>query len=326
MGCYSPLKGYRCQDGSFSLNGRFAVSPMVVPCGGCIGCRLRRSGEWAIRGTHEMSLFENNCFVTLTYDDKRLPYRCENFPPANVSLYYPDFQLFMKAVRDRFGEGIRFMVSGEYGDKFGRPHWHVIFFNLDFSDKYVWYKSKTGHLVYRSDVLEELWPWGNSDIGSVTYQSIGYVARYVMKKVSGKAAPAHYEWVDPSTGQVFDRVPELARYSLKPGIGYEWFQKYYSDVYPHDYVVFNGRKYRPPRYYDKLYERLTGKPVRRTVTLSDGTIIGHEDLIVSSDYEELKALRTEMAEVYLDDNSPDRLKVKEEVAMAQLSRLKRTLV
>lgn len=113
---------------------------------------------------------------------------------------------------------------------------------------------------------------------------------------------------------------------MKPGIGYEWFQKYYSDVYPHDYVVFNGRKYRPPRYYDKLYERLTGKPVRRTVTLSDGTIIGHEDLIVSSDYEELKALRTEMAEVYLDDNSPDRLKVKEEVAMAQLSRLKRTLV
>jgi hypothetical protein len=40
--------------------------------------------------------------------------------------------------------------------------------------------------------------------------------------------------------------------SRKPGIGKEWFDKYKSDVYPHDYVVVKKHKIRPPRYYDKL--------------------------------------------------------------------------
>lgn len=44
--------------------------------------------------------------------------------------------------------------------------------------------------------------------------------------------------------------------SRRPGIGLTWFEKYKSDVYPHDYVVVNGSKVRPPRYYDKKFELL----------------------------------------------------------------------
>ena len=46
--------------------------------------------------------------------------------------------------------------------------------------------------------------------------------------------------------------PEYATMSRRPGIGYNWFQKYKTDVYPHDYVVINGFKVKPPRYYDNL--------------------------------------------------------------------------
>nr|QJB20918.1 MAG: replication initiator protein [Microvirus sp.] len=322
MVCYHPIHGYQCLDGRFTHNPRYAVSPLTVPCGQCVGCRLRRSGEWAVRGTHEASLYLDNCFVTLTYDDKRLPARESWQLPANVGLHYPDFQGFMYRLRERFGSGIRFIVAGEYGDKLGRPHFHAILFNFNFPDRRRWYRAKCGAWVHRSAILEELWPWGNSDIGTVTPQSIAYVSRYVMKKVTGSLAFDHYgtEFHDSFTGELLRRQAEFARYSLKPGIGYDWFMKYHASVYPHDYIIFNGKKVRPPRYYDKLYERMTGYSIKREFAH------GEFDIEVFSDaFEELKQLRRETAEKFLDDCTPARLNAREQVALARASRLPRKL-
>lgn len=326
MACYHPLHGFKSQSGGFTLNRSraFIDIPMVVPCGGCVGCRLRRAGEWAVRGTHEASLHSFNSFVTLTYDSKRMPVRPDGHLPADVSLHYPDFQEFMKRLRERFGPDIRFIVSGEYGDKLGRPHFHAILFNCHFPDRRHWYRSKQGHQVFRSEILEELWPWGNSDIGSVTPQSIAYVARYIMKKVTGKAAAAHYERVHPETGEILSLVPEFAKYSLKPGIGAAWFDKFHASVFPHDYVIFNGKKVRPPRYYDKLYERMTGQSVRRDIIIA-GEVVDFDIEVFSEQFDAIKATRVESAKKYVDDNTPERLKVREEVTRARVSSLKRKL-
>ena len=35
---------------------------LTLPCGNCIGCRLERSRQWAVRCMHEASLYEDNCF------------------------------------------------------------------------------------------------------------------------------------------------------------------------------------------------------------------------------------------------------------------------
>lgn len=325
MACYHPISGYQRQDGRFTQNARYGIRPLVIPCGNCVGCRLRRSGEWAVRGTHEASLYLFNSFVTLTYDDKRLPFRPEGHIPANVGLCYDDFQDFMKRLRKRFGSDIRFMVCGEYGDQLGRPHFHVILFNFRFPDQRKWYVTKQKHQVYRSAILEDLWPWGNSDIGSVTPQSIAYVARYVMKKVNGKNQSDHYFWSDPATGEIFVRRPEFAKYSLKPGIGARWFEQHWQSVYPHDYVVFNGKKDRPPRYYDKLYERKTAIPFKRDITLSTGDVIESVIETFSPDFEDIRAAREESAKKYLDDNTPERLAVRERVAQAKVGSLKRKL-
>ena len=48
-------------------------------------------------------------------------------------------------------------------------------FGLDFEDKKLW-SVRDGYRVYKSDQLEKLWPFGMSEIGSVTPESAGYVA------------------------------------------------------------------------------------------------------------------------------------------------------
>lgn len=338
MACYYPVPGWVSQvHGGWTGNRRKAWldRPMSRSCGGCIGCRLKLAGGWAIRGTHEASMSFDNAFITLTFDDKRLPVRENGQLPANVGLYYPDFQDFMKRLRDRTGADIRYMVCGEYGGTnpvtkqedggLYRPHYHAILFGFNFSDRKYFYRSKRGHVVCRSKLLEELWPHGNSEVGTVTAQSIAYVARYVMKKVNGKLKDARYRWIDPLTGEIFVRRSEFAKYSLKPGIGAAWFEKFHASVYPHDYVVFNGRKVRPPRYYDKLYERMTGVKIKREVTISTGDVIDFDIETFSQAFEDIKATRIESAKKFVDDNTPERLYVREQVALAQSSRLKRTL-
>lgn len=324
MGCYHPLKGYLRQDKhgkKFTMSSPRSgaeYTPQTVACGQCVGCRLDRSRTWAIRCMHEASLYSENCFITLTYSPEHLP--------DNGSLDYDHFQKFMKRLRfsnigidtivdDNGAEQrpIRFYMAGEYGGERGRPHFHACIFNFDFKDKKPWKRSPSGEILYRSAELEELWPYGFSSVGSVNFKSAAYVARYIMKKVTGNAAAAAYETVD-ADGVVDYRVPEFNKMSLKPGIGARWFDKYSSDVFPHDYVVVNGKKCKPPRYYDNLYLKQTG------------FYFEHFDKIVSSAVDEIAFARHELALLNRLDNTPERLKVKETIAYAKLSKLKRTLI
>ena len=195
MSCFHPLKAKQCQDTKqvFFGNGSRNFRNITLPCGRCVGCRLKRSKEWAIRCIHESKLHSDNAFITLTYDDKKLPYRPIGVPPADKSLYYPDFQKFMKRLRKAYsGRIIRFYMAGEYGEQFGRPHFHACLFGVDFSDKIPFKKTPSGSVIYTSKILEKLWPYGFSSVGNVDFQSAAYVARYIMKKITGAAADSHY--------------------------------------------------------------------------------------------------------------------------------------
>jgi hypothetical protein len=299
VACFHPLKAFRtaCGEIIFNPHRRDTVADLTLPCGQCVGCRLERSRQWAIRCVHEASLHKDNCFITLTYAPEHLPF--------DNSLHYRDFQLFMKRLRKRFPDSkIRFYMCGEYGENFGRPHFHACLFGWNFPDRKLFFTSKHGDKVYRSDTLEELWPFGLCSIGEVTFKSAAYVARYIMKKVTGKAAYAHYHEIDiDGVSRETPRTPEFTKMSLKPGIGAGWFDKYKDDVYPHDYVIVNGKKVKPPRYYDKKYAE------------SD-----------PFDYDELEFHRFSRAREKLHDNTPERLAVRKEVLEAKLSKLKRNLV
>ena len=159
MPCYHPLSAYRSRTGRdpvtgswptvFNVREGYIDMPVQVPCGQCIGCRLERSRQWAIRCLHESSLHSDNCFLTLTYDNGHLP--------VDGSLNKRDICLFLKRFRKRCGSGIRFFQCGEYGELYQRPHHHMIVFGYDFPDKKLFSVSH-GFRLYRSAILEELWP------------------------------------------------------------------------------------------------------------------------------------------------------------------------
>ena len=93
MPCYHPMLGYRSSVLSatgkspivFSPKKAFVDLSVKIPCGKCLGCRLERARQWAIRCMHEASMYELNSFVTLTYNDK--------FLPANGSVSKREMQL-----------------------------------------------------------------------------------------------------------------------------------------------------------------------------------------------------------------------------------------
>lgn len=322
MPCYHPLNAWR---GNKLKTGKRQIvfkatdawtdhkaCELKLPCGQCIGCRLERSRQWALRCLHESSFYDRNCFITLTYSPENLP--------RDGSLNISDFQLFMKRLRkfaskDSILGGyssskVRFFQCGEYGEKLGRPHHHAILFNFDFQDKQIW-TLRNSTPVYRSTTLEKLWPLGLSEIGSVTFESAAYVARYIMKKVSGTDAVEHY--VDYNNGVILK--PEYITMSRRPGIATNWFTKWKSDVYPHDSISFRGLKMRPPKFYDRCLEKIDPKTLS---AIKLNRIKNSEKLVPTYD----KILRKQMLR---SDNTHERLLVKESIKKARIKLLTRKM-
>lgn len=209
---------------------------VITSCKECFACRLNRSREWAVRCVLHSRMYDEKCFITLTYDDQHLP--------SDLSLHHDHFQKFMKRLRKRTGLKIGYYMCGEYGELYNRPHYHAIIFGWDPKDKKLW-SVRNGNNLYRSDLLEGLWPFGFSTVGEVTFDSAAYVARYVMKKVTGEKAEEVYS----------GRVPPYNKMSLKPGIGRPYLEKYGKVDYERDFVIIgNGMKAKIPTYFDKIYD------------------------------------------------------------------------
>lgn len=220
---------------------------MTVPCGQCIGCRLERSRQWAIRCVHEYQMHDEGCFITLTYDDDFLPY--------GASLYKPDFQNFMKRLRKKLPQKIRYFMCGEYGDTTQRPHYHALVFGWRPDDPGLFTQSGEFQL-YDSKTLTDTWGMGHASFGEITFETAAYTARYVTKKITGDAAAEHYSVIDSETGEIFERLPEYSAASRDPAIGASWLTRYGRDAYEKDEVVMRAQKMRPPRAYDQAIEVL----------------------------------------------------------------------
>lgn len=246
MRCTRPLDAFRAPSGAIVFSRSKSVlagaSALKLPCSRCTACRLEKSRQWAVRCVHEASLYDSNCFLTLTYDDGHVP--------EWGSLDKRALCLFFKRLRREIEpEKVRYYAVGEYGSESRRPHYHACLFGYDFPDKEV-FRSRGEFPVWRSRLLERLWPFGLSELGQVSFESASYLARYIMKKVTGDLALSHYDRLDHGTGEVKMLEPEFAHMSRRPGIGHDWIGKYMGEVYPADSVVMRGHLGKPPRYYD----------------------------------------------------------------------------
>lgn len=237
-----------------------------------------------MRLLHENQLHSESCFITLTYAAENLPY--------GGTLIKKHFQDFAKRLRKRFhGRKIKYFHCGEYGEAcahcglsrrrcrcpsfvvaLGRPHYHAVLFGVTFDDQEHFKDSADGSAINTSETLQRLWPAGFVTVGAVTFKSAAYVARYCLKKINGKAkiTPVRrtpnsllltpYERLSED-GEIITLQPEYTTMSLKGsapgqpgGIAAEWYRRFKTDAYPSDFIVINGKKMKPPKYYDRLLE------------------------------------------------------------------------
>lgn len=227
----------------------------------------------------ENKLHDRSSFLTLTYSDEHLP----RLPSGRPTLVLEDVQLFLKRLRKHFApHPLRFFQCGEYGETTERPHHHMILFGEDFcKDRYPVENARSGSPQFMSPTLTQIWGKGRCTISEVSFESAAYVARYCLKKITGKGSRFHYA----------GRKPEFVTMSRNPGIASGYFEEFKDDVYPHDEIVpAPGRPASlPPRYFDKLLEKV------------DPAL-----------YERVKKKRVEGLDFYTDPNSTDtRLAVRE---------------
>lgn len=267
---------------------------------------------------HEKLMWKHNCSLTLTYDEQHLP--------KDRSLNYRDYQQFTRRLRTHLvrtlhllpsASGLlhapsahllsrkgsfRFYMGGEYGDDFGRPHYHAALFGLDFADRIYYMKSPAGFKLYESQTLHKIWGKGKALIGDLTFESAAYIARYIMKKRTGDGNKTHYEIIDLETGQIQLRKKEFNNMSRRPGIGAAWLEQYEADAYPQGKVVMNGHEVNAPRYYDKKWAEKE-----------------------PDQWEKLQYERYKEGMKYVKERTDERLKVQEQVQAARTKTLKREL-
>lgn len=291
MTCYRPIDGFRKAGGGFTLRREHSLGqlPMQIKCGQCMGCRVDRSREWALRCVHEAQLHEHNAFLTLTYSPEHLP--------ADCGLNIRHLQLFMKRLRKHYGK-VRFLACGEYGSKNLRPHYHVLGFGLRVEDQ-VPLRDTSHGVLYTSDTISRLWGLGLCSVGGVTYKSAAYVARYSMKKVTGRDQANHYQRLDAATGELVSVRPEFLVMSRRPGIGSGWFDRYAADAFPSDFLVHDGRKVGVPGFYTRKLKE--------------------------AEADAIKAKRKRRALRHSANQTPERLAVREEVHASRLNMLKREM-
>lgn len=147
-------------------------------CSRCVPCRINKQRTWTTRLLLEAGMHAHSCFVTLTYakDPGELVPR--------------DLKLFLRKVWRKF-PGARFYAVGEYGGRYGRPHYHLILFGVSWAEE---------------KALEECWEHGFIHVGDVTPASIRYVTDYLLTK-------------NTHAGNIREdgRYPEFARMSRKGG-------------------------------------------------------------------------------------------------------------
>lgn len=236
---------------------------LELPCGKCAACKAKNVRSWAIRAHHEAvtttrkvrtgsgtAEIPHGCFLTLTYAP-------EHLPPDN-SLNHAHFQNFMKALRRNNTKKIRYLMCGEYGSEehTNRPHYHALLFGKDFHRDRKVHRKTEDTTEWISEELTDTWGKGHCTLSPLNFATASYVAGYTFKKLNANheehARAIYGAGIFPIAYELQTRKPEYIAMSRRKGLGTDWFEKYWPEVYPRDSVIINGKEFPPPTFYDKL--------------------------------------------------------------------------
>lgn len=201
-----------------NVRSRYGRSLMMLPCGHCVACAQDYARTWQARIMCEAEYYEKKCFLTLTYKDA----------PENPSK--EDLREFIKKLRNKFGEGIKFFACGEKGSITHRSHYHMILFGVDFAEDRKEFTKRGLNIVYVSPLLDSLWCRGFSSIGNLDVASAGYVSKYCDKKK-------------------ISRMDEGEFVIMSRGLGKKYVLDHKDEILNSDYLYFNGNQFKIPRYF-----------------------------------------------------------------------------
>ena len=230
MSCLYPINAWRSRrlndNGKreivFRRRDGYEDMALQVPCGKCAGCRADKALSWALRCYQEASQYQQNSFLTITYDDNHVPNK----------LVKSHLQNFIRAIRDQ-GKKIRYYACGEYGSATNRPHYHAIIFGTDFKNGTEFSVNET---LYTVPGLSETWGKGNIVLSEYTMATGCYVAGYVAKKIGS------------------ENDDQFQLMSRKPGIGFTWLEKYWRELFNTGSIICEGKEYPIPNAYLRWLE------------------------------------------------------------------------
>lgn len=148
-----------------------------VACRNCSLCRDRAINDWVGRNIAESKTAVASHAVTLTYGRNKA--NDVDHERASV-LTYSDVQKFIKLLRFH-GYPVRYFVTGEFGSKKGRAHWHIM----------LYWQDKVPHHVLGKNFMQEHWPHGWSYWAKPDPHAIRYNCKYIQKDMGEAERQGH---------------------------------------------------------------------------------------------------------------------------------------
>lgn len=243
----------------------------IIPCGKCFECKKLDRVGWSIRVQDEM---KEGTVITLTYNNENVP---EHLNKKHLQDYVKRLREHLRRnhkqipnLKDYEPTNFKYFGVGEYGDRFGRPHYHIIF-NIPYVD-----------------IMQSLWSFGNIYSDSISNQAIHYCTKYVTKNSGWKKDQ------DPDEEKREFRI-------MSKGMGKKWLSKYKEQFRTQllTYRVVNGIKYPLPRYYRNAIFGAEHKLIVDKTTGECMTVFGRDKIDLSKK-QQLNAERRlkELAEKY----------------------------
>lgn len=232
MTCTNPYKLtveklYKNTPTVFLNKDQYPLGYLELPCGHCIACKIQRSREWTLRIVHELEFWEHASFVTLTYDDKHLP--------KKNTLVKSDLQKFFKRLRKKISP-IKYYACGEYGERGGRPHYHMILFGIKMDLDTI---KEDG--TVKNSILNDTWDLGLIHAGTVTADSARYVTGYIDKKYNGSMED-----------EIYTQTGRINPFQIcSQGLGLRFALREQEQLKKNLYTTLKGAKIGLPKYYKK---------------------------------------------------------------------------
>lgn len=201
------------------------------PCGNCIGCRIDKLRMWSARCEYEAKKGQN-AFVTLTYDDLHLHFKEGASMPSLDRLELKKyFDRVYRAYENKYKKKpeYKYFSSAEYGGIFLRPHYHILFFGLDFKND--------------KDIIEKTWKLGQIKILPLLKGSIKYVVDYFTKEmINGEQAVKRFD----------TKGLERPFVSHSQGIGRGLYFENSEQIKKTGKIIIGSRTFPVPTYYRSL--------------------------------------------------------------------------